>query len=298
MPLDMFTRSRRSWVPFRAGLVLLVLAACGGGGGADETSMEATPEEVHQDAPVAPTEEEVAAFNPPADSTLTDDQVVAFLRTSLLQYDLVRKEGATLHERTAKMQEREKEGGMLGGLANLADAGKTLAQAGNLLAGSYTQSARTLKYNPAEMEWVRERMAELSGHLMMKPMYEQQAKGVADMRTQAEELRKQAASGGENAAMLNQQADQMMQMASSMDSSSQAQVPAGALSRNLAVLHKARPAVTDEMWAAIGFAGGAQGWMLLSGLGDPNNTEAQKKLDEFRQVYQAALENKAVQTAS
>lgn len=280
---------------FRTGILLLTLAACGGG--ADETSMEATPDEVDQDAPVAPTEDEVAAFTPPADSTLTDEQVVAFLRTSLLQYDLIRKEAGTLHERTAKMEEREKDGGMLGGLANLADAGKSLAQAGNLLAGSYTQSARTLNYNPAEMEWVRERMAELSGHLMMKPMHEQQAKGVADMRTQAEEFRKQAASGGENAAMLNQQADQMMQMAASMDSSSQAQVPTGALSRNLAVLHKTRPAVTDDMWAAIGFAGGAQGWMLLGGLGDPNNAEAQKKLDEFRQVYQGALENRVVQAS-
>lgn len=282
---------------FRTGALLLVLATACGGQDTDDASMEATPEEVDQDAPLAPTDEEIAAFKAPADSTLTEEQVVAFLKTGLLQYDLVRKEAGTMHQRAATMKEREQDGGMFGGLANLADAGKTLAQAGNLLAGSFTQSARTLKYNPAEMEWVRERMAELSGHLMMKPMHAQQAQGAQEMRTQAEQLRKQAAGDAANAAMLNEQAEQMMQMAAQFDSSNQAQVPTGAVARNLEVVHRVRPAVTDEMWAAIGFAGGAQGWMLLGGLADPNDAEAQKKLDEFRQVYQGALENRPVAPA-
>ena len=37
------------------------------------------------------------------------------------------------------------------------------------------RSARTLGYNPAEMEWVRDRMAEVSGYLVAKPMQAQAA---------------------------------------------------------------------------------------------------------------------------
>jgi hypothetical protein len=41
----------------------------------------------------------------------------------------------------------------------MAAAGQTMYQVGDLIGGSYVRSARSLGYNPAEMEWVRERMA-------------------------------------------------------------------------------------------------------------------------------------------
>ena len=272
---------------------VLALAACGG---EDETSMDATPEDVDQDTPAAVTEEELAAFRAPADSALTEEQVSAFLRTSLLQYDLIRQERAGLQERVARMEEREQDGGMLNQLNNLADAGQTMAQMGDLIGGSYIRAARTLGHNPAEMEWVRERMGEVSGHLMMKPMYEQSSASAAEFRTQAEQLRTQAAGAGDGAAMLLQQADQMTQMAEQMEQGAQQAAP-GAVARNLEVLARARPAVTEEMWSAVGFAAGAQGLLLIGGLDDPNNAEFERKLDELREVYQGALENRAVQTA-
>ncbi|HYJ78347.1 MAG TPA: hypothetical protein VEW03_02000, partial [Longimicrobiaceae bacterium] len=88
-------RLRRS---FAAGLGVLFLAACGGG---DEPGAEsgATPEDVDQDAPATVTEREVASFRAPADSVITPAQVEAYLKTSLLQFDLIRREAPALHQR-------------------------------------------------------------------------------------------------------------------------------------------------------------------------------------------------------
>jgi hypothetical protein len=41
--------------------------------------------------------------------------------------------------------------------------------------------------------------------------------------------------------------------------------------------------------------GGATGLMALSGLGDPDDAEAQRTLAEFRRVYQDALANRVSQ---
>ena len=290
----------RALLPARPGRLLLTsailasLAACGGG---DDATMEATPEDIDQETPVSVTEEELAAFRAPSDSALSEAQLTAFLRTSLLQYDLIRQERAGLAERLATMEEREQEGGMLNQLNNLATAGQTMFQLGDLVGGSYVRAARTLGHNPAEMEWVRERMGEVSGHLMMKPMLEQSLASAAEFRTQAEQLRAQAASAGDGAELLTQQADQMLEMAVQMEANAQQAAP-GAVGRNIDLLARARPAVTEEMWSAVGFAAGAQGLLLLSGLDDPNSTEVERKLDEFRDVYQGALENRAVQATT
>lgn len=272
-----------------AGMLALALAACGGGG---DDSAEAKPEDVDQSTPVAVTDEEMAKFRAPADSVLTPAQVEAYLKTSLLQFDLVRKESATLHERFKEMEQREKEGGTLGGLRNMVAAGQTMYQAGDLIGGSYIRSARSLGHNPAEMEWVRERMAEVAGYLAMKPMYESAAQSAGQMRTQAEELRAQLA-GGNNPGFSEADVQQMFTSADEMEAQARAQMQASrVVAANLEVLRRARPAVTDAMWGTVGFAGGAQGLLALSGLTDPNDTEAQKKLDEFRLVYQDALANR------
>jgi hypothetical protein len=270
-------------------MLALALAACGGGG---DESAEAKPEDVDMSTPVAVTEEEINDFKAPADSVLTPAQVEAYLKTSLLQYDLIRKESVGIHSKVAEMEERAKDGGTLAGLRNMAAAGQTMYQVGDLIGGSYIRSARSLGYNPAEMEWVRERMGEVAGHLMMKPIYEQSVASAALMRTQAEELRTQMAAAG-SAGFSEADVQQMLANADQAEAQAKEQMAAGrAVQANLAVLHRARPAVTDAMWGTVGFAGGAQGLIALSGLSDPNDTEAQKKLDEFRAVYQDALANR------
>ncbi len=286
MPFSLPFRSR-SLIP--VGMLALALAACGGGG---DESAEAKPEDVDMSTPVAVTEEEINDFKAPADSVLTPAQVEAYLKTSLLQYDLIRKESVGIHSKVAEMEERAKDGGTLAGLRNMAAAGQTMYQVGDLIGGSYIRSARSLGYNPAEMEWVRERMGEVAGHLMMKPIYEQSVASAALMRTQAEELRTQMAAAG-SAGFTEADVQQMLANADQAEAQAKEQMAAGrAVQANLAVLHRARPAVTDAMWGTVGFAGGAQGLIALSGLSDPNNAEAQKKLDEFRVVYQDALANR------
>jgi hypothetical protein len=135
-------------------------------------------------------------------------------------------------------------------------------------------------------------MSEVAGYVAMKPMYEQAARSAGDMRTQAEQLRAQLA-GGANPGFTEADVQQMFTSADQMEAQAKEQLQtAGAVRANLDVLHKARPAVTDAMWGTVGFAGGAQGWIALSGLADPNDAEAKKKLDEFRVVYQDALANR------
>ncbi len=269
-------------------LLLVPLAACGGG---DEPNPDATPEDVDQSTPVAITEEEAARFRAPADSVVTPAQVDAYLKTSLLQFDLMRKESARLHERVKGMEEREKEGGTLGQLQNMVAAGQTVVQVGDLLGGSYIRSARTLGHNPAEMEWVRQRMGEVAGYVMMKPMYEAAARSAQDMRTQADQLQQQLAAGGA-AGFTEADIQQMRTAADQMTAGGGEQGPSRAVLANVEVLRRAKPAVTESMWSAVGFAGGSSGILALSGLSDPNDKEAQKKLDEFRQVFTDALENR------
>lgn len=48
------------------------------------------------------------------------------------------------------------------------------------------------------------------------------------------------------------------------------------------------------MWLAIGMAGGVSGLAAWGGLGDPNDPQVQRKMDEVGALYQAALDNRAV----
>jgi hypothetical protein len=257
------------------------LAACGGG---DDSEAGATPEDVDQETSVAVTDKEEASFTAPADSSLTPQQVEAYLKTSLLQFDLVRKEAGGVQ----KMEERAQGGGVIAGLRNLSDAAGMVDRIG----GSYVRSARTLKYNPAEMEYVRERMGEVGAFLAMKPMIEGQVQAAQQMRQQATELRAQMASGQlqgyteENIKAIEDQAAEMERMAKEQMGTSTA------VGRNLEVLRRARPAVTEPMWTAVGFAGGSAGLLGLSGLANPQDTAAQRQLNDWRRVYTDALANR------
>jgi hypothetical protein len=256
------------------------LAACGGGGDASE----ATPDDVDQSTSVAVTEQEEASFTPPADSTLTPQQVEAYLKTSLLQFDMVRGEAGGVQ----RMEERAKDGGVIAGLRNLGDAAGMMER----IAGSYVRAARTLKYNPAEMEYVRERMGEVGGFLAMKPMIDGQIEAAQQMRKQAADLRAQMAAGQlqgyteENIKMIEDQAAEMERGAREQMGTTTA------VGRNLEALRRARPAVTEPMWTAVGFAGGSAGLLGLSGLANPQDTAAQRQLNDWRRVYTDALANR------
>lgn len=268
---------------------LLLLAACGGDGveeRARDTS-EAKVSEVDQKSSATATDRELASFSAPADSVLTPEQVNAFLRTSLLQFDLIRQESRKYHEQAAQMAARaEKDnGGVVSGFRNAVEGTQWLAGFGDLVGGSYTRAARSQGYNPAEMEWVRERMGEVSGFLMMKPMYEGLASQAATMRQQAEQYRGQP---GFDDATINE----MIRNADDMEKQAREQMStAGAAARNVEVLRRARPNVTDHMWGAVSIAGGI-GLLGLTGLSDPNDTTAVRQLNDWRQVFTDALANK------
>ena len=284
-------RLRRRFRVATAGAAVLLFAACGGGDDSSAADNTATAEDVDQDASATVTEQELAKFQAPADSVLTPQQVEAYIRTSLLQYDLIRKEAPALHARAQKMEERAKDGGALAGLRNMAEAGALLTQGADLIGGSFVRSARTLGHNPAEMEWVRERMGEVSGYLIARPMFEQQQQYVQTMRQQIEEARK----GGEASGYTAEMIQMMEQQANEMEKNAQNPDVARSVLRNHEVLKGFRGNVTDPMWLTIGIAGGTGGVWGLTGLADPADTSAQRKLDEFRTVYTDALANRVSQ---
>ena len=269
------------------GLGLVALSAACGGDRADVgEDGAARPEEVDQSTEMTVTEKELASFTPPADSVLTQAQIEAYLKTSLTQFDLIRAEAPKLHAKAQEMEKRAQDGGVLSGLRNAAEGLQTMAQAGDLIGGSYVRSARTLGYNPAEMEWVRERMGEVSGFLAVRPMLEASVQQARQLKEQAEQYRGQEGWTDEQINEMIRNAEEMERNAAEQQSVSRA------VQRNYEVLQKMRPNVTDAMWTTVAFAGGAGGWAALAGLSNPADTEAQAKLTEFRQVYTDVLANK------
>jgi hypothetical protein len=276
----------------RAGAVSLAFlaVACGRG---DQPGAEsgATPDQVDTESSATVTEAEQQAYTPPADSTVTPQQVEAYLKTSLLQFDLVRREAAGFHEQAKRMEDRGKSGGVIGGLRNMADAANFMTRFADIVGGSYVRSARTLSYNPAEMEYVRERMGELGLYLAItKPAAEASAGMVRQMRAQADSMRAQF-NAGTLQGYTEDDVKNIENNAAEMERSFQEQ-NGGAALRNLEVLHRARPNVTDRMWASVLVTSGFQGWGALSGLSNPNDTTATRQLNEWRTLYTDALNNR------
>lgn len=271
-----------------AGLLLLA-AACGGGDDNAQVADNSQAENagaVDQESSASATEKEVAAFRAPADSVLTPQQVEAFLRTTLVQFDLIRQEAPQYHAKMAQMEQRGEKGGLIAGLRNVADAGSVLVGFGDLVGGSYVRSARSLNLNPAEMEWVRDRMTEVSAALMMQPIHESSLQMAQSLRQQAESYRGQP--GFDDAAIRD-----MLASADEMEKSAREQMSGagGAVGRNLEVLRRVRPNVTNHMWTAVALVGGQGGLLGLTGLADPNDTTAVRQMNEWRRVYTDALAN-------
>jgi ElaB/YqjD/DUF883 family membrane-anchored ribosome-binding protein len=268
-----------------AGLLLLA-AACGGGDAPEEQSQVANAENVDQESSATVTEKEQSSFTPPADGILTPTQVDAYLRTTLVQFDLIRQEAPKYHQKVAQMEQRGDKGGLIAGLRNAADAGSVLVGFGDLVGGSFVRSARSQGLNPAEMEWVRERMAEVSGHLVMLPMYQNNIDMAVAMREQAEQYRGQAG-------FTDAQVQEMINSANETERQAREQMTAaGPVTRNLEVLRRAKPNVTNHMWGAVALAGGAGGLIGLHGLAQPNDTTATRQMNEWRRIYTDALANK------
>jgi hypothetical protein len=279
-------RIRRSLRVAASGAGLFLLAACGGGADAGETDIAVAAEDVDQEQSATITEKELASFRAPADSSLTPQQVEAYIKTSLLQFDLIRAEAPKIHEKVKAMEERAQDGGLMSGLRNAAEGVGAMAQAGDLVGGSFVRSARTLGHNPAEMEYVRERMGEISGYLIAQPMIEQQIAMARQMKQQAEAYRGQPGFGADQIAEMIRNAEEMERSAKENAG------VARSVAANHKVLQQFRSNVSDQMWLGLGIAGGASGLMGLSGLADPADADAQKKLTEFRQLFTDALANK------
>ena len=273
----------------RRALALGLLASAAGCGFKDRIAQKgaesgASAEDVDQKSAVTVTDAEREAFKAPADSSITPAQVEAYLKTSLLQFDLIRSEAPALHRQVQAMDDRAKKGGVLSGLRNAAEGISAMSHWADLVGGSYVRSARTLKQNPAEMEYVRERMAAVSTYLMMRPMQDAARQQAQALRQQAQAMKGQPGIGQE-------QIDAMMQSANEMEQNAQT-AASPALQQNVNAVHQARGNVTDPMWTQIGIAGGGMGLLALSGLGDPADTATVNKLNQFRQLYTDALANK------
>ncbi|HEX6037604.1 hypothetical protein [Longimicrobium sp.] len=268
-----------------AGLLLLS-AACGGDAPEDQ-SATANAEAVDPASSATATDKETASFEAPADSLLTPRQVTAYLRTTLVQFDLITREAPQYHQKMAQMETRAEGGGLIAGLRNATDAAGMVAGLGDLVGGSFVRSARSQGLNPAEMEWVRERITEAGGHLALRPMQQQAVESARSMRQQAEQYRGQP---GFDDAMVRE----MIDNANNMEREALANLnPSGALGRNIEVLHRALPNVTDHMWGAMALTGGAGGLLALTGLGNPSDTTTTRMMAEWRRIYTDALENRA-----
>jgi hypothetical protein len=289
----MTAETRRMLRAARLGALSLALlaTACGRGDKPGEES-GATPDDVDAEASATVTEAEQQAFHAPADSSVTPQQIEAYLKTSLLQFDLVRREAAGFHEQAKRMEDRGKSGGVIAGLRNMADAASFITRFGDVVGGSYIRSARTLQYNPAEMEYVRERMGELGVYLaIQKPASEGMAATVKQIREQADSMRAQFNSGRLEG-YTEDDVKNIEQNAADMEKSLREQEVSGSAMRNLEALHRARPNVPDRMWASVLVTSGLQGWAALSGLANPQDTTAQRQLTEWRTLYTDALNNK------
>jgi hypothetical protein len=265
----------------------VLLSGCGDDHAPDRSSFTS----FEPGSPTEITPAEVADFQVPSDGVLTESQITGYLRTSLLQFDLVREGSGRLARGMETMQQRESWGRALAQLQNRITATQTPLETAELVGDSFVRSARTLGYNPVEMEWVREQMAEISATLMMSSLQDGAARAASELREQVRSIQDQQPGGPPP----DGTAEYLRQLLATADEIEAASHQGGGPSpaRDVQALRRARPAVTDEMWVAIGFAGGASGLMALTGWSDPGNTEIQAHLDEWRRLFADALENRA-----
>lgn len=154
----------------------------------------------------------------------------------------------------------------------------------DFLASAYVRAARRAGANPAEMEFVGERMQAVGRYLATRESQASGPKLAAVLREQAEGMRGQPAMQG--------QVEMLLRSAEQAERQTVAPPPPR-LQQNLEVLTRERRNVTDAMWGRIAQVSGGVGLMALGGMADTTSAGVVAQLDELGAVFQAALENRA-----
>jgi len=221
-------------------------------------------------------EEERAAFTAPADSSLAADQVDRYLRATLAQLDLIEAERAPVQDSMAKLREARRAAARSGAPRPRAP----VAIWSDFVDATYIRSARELGYNPAELWFVRGRLAAVSGHLMAQQAHAGRHQAAALLRQQAELLRGQPGVPPE-------QIDAMLRGAEETENAAPPPTSPRVL-QNLETLRQARSGLSDSAWVRIGSVAAGSEVTTLGGMPD---AELTRKLEELRELCRAAVEN-------
>jgi hypothetical protein len=143
------------------------------------------------------------------------------------------------------------------------------------------RSARKLRYNPAELLYVRRRMTEVAGHLQAGSHVVSSDQAAALYRQQAESMR--GAPGVSKAHI-----DAMLKAAEQAEAQQKAPATSPRVAQNLATLRRARANLSDATWRKVASvaAGG------IRDLRNAPDAEARRKLGELRQLYEHVIANR------
>lgn len=244
-----------------AGLAALALGACARDRAADEDHISL---------------EERAAFTAPADSSLAVEQVDHYLRATLAQLELIGEEAATVRDSLARLRMARREAARSGAPRPRAPA----AIWSDFLDAAYIRGSRRMGYNPAELWFVRQRVAMVGGHLMAQQAHAGKDQAAALFRQQAELLRSQPGVPAE-------QVDAMLRAAEEAERQPPPPSPPRLL-QNLEALRRARSTLGDSAWVRLaGVAAGGE----ITALGELPETEMTVRLDSLQQVFRFAVES-------
>lgn len=224
-------------------------------------------------------EAEHAAFAAPPDSTLTPAQVERYLRASLAHFELLQAEGPALRRRLAAMQAEQERPAAAAPDSASPRAPRELWS--ELVDEAYVRAARKLGYNPAELWYVRDRMAKVAGHLLAREAQLPAQEAAAHLRSQAEAMR--GVPGVTRA-----QLDAMLEAA---DRAEAQQAPAPVpprLAQNVRAVIEARGALSPAAWGRVAAVAAGLG---VDDLGEMPEPRAAAKLTELREMYRHALES-------
>lgn len=224
---------------------------------------------------------ERAAFTAPADSTLTPEQVDRYLRTMIAQFELITAEAPSMRRQIAAGE---------GGVQADGRRESSMKRWSDFLTATYIRAARRADANPAEMEYVGDRMRQVSGYLSARQAQAAGGQMAVLLRQQAEALRN-------HPGVPPEQIRQLLQAADASERQTVQPAPP-TLQQNLNTLRRARDNVTDAMWIRIASVSGGVGLMALGDMADTTAGGAVARLFELRELYTHALENRAYPPAA
>lgn len=267
-------RQREAFIPphsrtltggFALGLLVAGLAGC-------------SRDKASENGEISPSEH--AAFQAPADSSLTPEQVDRYLRTALGQFDILRAEAPATRKQLAAMRRDSKPAVSAPPGAKRPKSQQALW--GDFVDATYVRAARKLGYNPAELWYVRHRISAAGGHLLAGEMQGSKSQAASLFRQQAEAMR--GAPGVTQA-----QIDAMLKAAAQAEGQEPVRAVPPRLAQNVEALRRARGEISDAAWGRV--AGVAAG-VGVTDLGRIPDGQIGRKLDELTTLYQAALANR------